>query len=102
VQVKKRRVVARYTDVRICVFKRKDKRDVTMTSSELGCELIEVPSTRGVKQKPEAVAKYNNFMRGVDHCDQLLSYYSCERKSLRWYKMLAIHLFQMMVTNSFI
>ncbi|KAG8236992.1 hypothetical protein J437_LFUL017113, partial [Ladona fulva] len=50
----------------------------------------------------EVVAQYNTFMGGIDLCDQLLSYYPCERKTMKWYKKLAIHIFQLMLINSFI
>lgn len=38
---------------------------------------------------------------GVDRQDQLLAYYPCERKTLRWYLKLAIHTFQMLFINSY-
>jgi hypothetical protein len=101
-KLKKGEVVTRYTDDGICVFKWKDKRDVTMISSEFDSKLVEIQTKRGPRIKPEAISKYNIFMRGVDHCDQLMSYYPCEHKSLRWYKKLALHIFQLMLTNTYI
>lgn len=31
----------------------------------------------------------------------MLSYYSCEHKTIRWYKKLGIHMFQQMLYNSY-
>uniref|UniRef100_A0A2H1WZ04 SFRICE_028619 n=1 Tax=Spodoptera frugiperda TaxID=7108 RepID=A0A2H1WZ04_SPOFR len=64
--------------------------------------MVPVTNKRGqVAQKPEVIAKYNEFMSGVDRQDQLLAYYPCERKTLRWYLNVAIHTFQMLLINSF-
>ncbi|XP_046406282.1 piggyBac transposable element-derived protein 4-like [Ischnura elegans] len=96
----KNQIVARWSEEGICVFRWRDKRDVSLISSEFGCNLV--PTERSGRGKPEAVVEYNKFMGGVDHCDQLLSYYTCQHKSLKWYKKLAIHLFQIMLINSYI
>ncbi|KAG8226111.1 hypothetical protein J437_LFUL006741, partial [Ladona fulva] len=48
------------------------------------------------------VVQHNTYMGGIALCDQLLSYYPCERKTMKWYKKLAIHIFQLMLINSFI
>ncbi|XP_072398122.1 uncharacterized protein [Diabrotica undecimpunctata] len=36
--------------------------------------------------KPPAVIAYNKAKRGVDISDQMSAYYTCLRKSLKWYK----------------
>jgi hypothetical protein len=56
---------------------------------------------RQLKVKPKPIAEYNKSMFGIDHQDQMLSYYPSARKTIRWYKKLAIHLIEMMVLNSF-
>lgn len=40
-------------------------------------------------------------MSGVDRQDQMMSYYTCEHKSMRWYKKVGIHIFQMMMLNAY-
>ena len=52
--------------------------------------------------KPTCTADYNKYMGGVDHTDQLLKPYEVPRKTLKWYKKLAIHFMQMFMLNSFI
>lgn len=41
-------------------------------------------------------------MSGVDRCDQFTSYYSCPRKSVRWYKKVIFHLLDISVINSYL
>jgi hypothetical protein len=41
-------------------------------------------------------------MAGVDYHDQMMSYYSCRHKTLRWYKKLGIHLIQTMLLNFYL
>lgn len=99
--VKKGQNISRYCDG-VHIGKRKDKRPVTYITSEFEHKMVPVTNKRGqVAQKPEAIAKYNEFMSGVDRQDQLLAYYPCERKTLRWYLKVAIHTFQMLLINSF-
>ena len=70
----------------IIVLKWKGKRDVMMLTTCHSAKMIPV-SRRGrqreEKKKPESV--YNNYMCGVDRMDQLMSYYSPLRKTLKWY-----------------
>lgn len=40
-------------------------------------------------------------MSGVDRPGQMLSYYPCERKTLRWYKKVFIHILQQLLLNAF-
>ena len=44
------------------------------------------PGGREVVEKPEAVVEYNKFMGGVDHGDQLLSYYGFPHRTLKWWR----------------
>lgn len=41
--------------------------------------------------KPLPILKYNEYISGMNSQDQVMSYYPCERKTIRWYKKLAIH-----------
>lgn len=79
----------------------KDKRAVSYITTQYEDRMIPVANKRGqITQKPEAIFKYNNYMSGVDRQDQLLAYYPCERKTLRWYMKIAIHTFQLLFINS--
>ena len=35
-------------------------------------------------EKPVCICEYNQYMSGVDHVDQMISYYPCTRKTLKW------------------
>uniref|UniRef100_A0A1B6F9R2 PiggyBac transposable element-derived protein domain-containing protein n=1 Tax=Cuerna arida TaxID=1464854 RepID=A0A1B6F9R2_9HEMI len=39
-------------------------------------------------------------MKGVDRANQMMAYYPVERKTLRWYKKLAVHIIHMLLLNS--
>jgi hypothetical protein len=34
--------------------------------------------------KPNCIAQYSKYMKGVDHADQYQSYYSVVRKTVNW------------------
>ncbi|GFO46681.1 PiggyBac transposable element-derived protein 4 [Plakobranchus ocellatus] len=52
--------------------------------------------------KPEVVAAYNNYMKGVDQFDQNLMYYNFNKKTVKWWKRAATHLFHMMKVQAYI
>ncbi|CAK1587299.1 unnamed protein product [Parnassius mnemosyne] len=81
----------------------RDKRYIPYISTEHDDEMVTVTNKRGIsKEKPKALAFYNRFMSGIDRQDQMLSYYPCERKTLRWYKKFFIHIFQIQILNAYI
>ena len=45
------------------------------------------------KMKPNIIWDYNEGMSGIDWADQMVSYYDCLRKTTRWYKKIALHIF---------
>lgn len=92
----------RYADG-VMIGKWRDKRDVLYISTEYKNDMVTTTNRRGQeKQKPKPIAAYNMHMSGIDFQDQMLSYYSGHRKSLRWYKKLGIHIINMMLFNSYI
>jgi hypothetical protein len=54
------------------------------------------------KIKPAAMLDYNKYETGVDRSDQMLSYYSIERNTIKWWKKLFFHLFNLVVVNAHI
>ncbi|XP_069363497.1 piggyBac transposable element-derived protein 4-like [Maniola hyperantus] len=86
-------------DITVCKWK--DKRDVLVISNKHQLQLVNVRNRNGkVSLKPNIVADYNIGMSGVDRGDQMVSYYSCLRKTLRWQKKLALHIFEVYVQNA--
>ncbi|XP_038209546.1 piggyBac transposable element-derived protein 4-like [Zerene cesonia] len=83
------------------IGKWKDKREIHYISTEFADEMQEVTSKRGITTlKPLAILRYNENMSGVDLQDQMISYYPCERKTLRWYLKIFIHTMMMSLVNS--
>lgn len=101
-KLKRGESIAKFNSSGICVLKWKDRRDVLMISSQHGSDMTSVTNRRGeTVSKPEVIVKYNRYMGGIDHQDQMLAYYSCEHKTIRWYKKLGVHVFQQMLYNSY-
>ena len=68
----------------VVVCKWKDKRDVLTISTAHIPEMVNVTNRRGQeKLKPNLIKDYNAFMSGIDRSDQMLSYHSSLRKTLR-------------------
>ena len=82
-------------------LKFKDKRDVTMLSTIHNEEMVQ-GRRNAAQQKPKCISDYNKYMGGVDRTHQLLQPYEIARKSLKWYKKLAIHFLQLAMLNSFL
>lgn len=81
--LKKGETIARHANG-IMITKWKDNREVFYISTEFNNNLVKYFNRRRQeKEKPEAIIKYNSFMGGIDRKDQMMSYYPCERKSLR-------------------
>ena len=88
----------------LLAVKWKDIRDVFFLTTAHEDVLVEAPLSRGAhrKIKPAAVLAYNKYKTGVDRSDQMLSYYSFERKTIKWWKKLFFHLFDLAVVNAHI
>ena len=87
------------------VLKFHDKREVLMISTAHKAEMV----TTGKRdrhgqevQKPSVIHDYNRHMGGVDRNDELIGYYTCLRKTLKWYKKVAIHFLEEALLNAFI
>ena len=68
----------------VSVIKWKDKRDVHMITNAFVPELVVSVNRHGnSKQKPNTTHVYNQKMPGIDRSDQILSYHSGLRKTVR-------------------
>jgi hypothetical protein len=83
-------------------IKWKDIRDVFFLTTAHEDVFVAAPSSRGAhkKMKPSAVLDYNKYKTSVDRSDQMLSYYSFERKTIKWWKKLFFRLFDLVVVNA--
>jgi len=69
----------------LLAIKWKNIRDVFILTTAHEDVLVEAPSSRGAhrKIKPAAVLDYNKYKTCVDRSDQMLSYYSFARKTIK-------------------
>lgn len=99
-KLKRGETIARYGES-VMVGKWQDTRPVSYISTEYENEMVTFVNKRGRnKEKPLPIIKYNAFMKGVDRADQMQSYYPFERKTLRWYKKVFVHIIHMLLMNS--
>ena len=85
----------------VTVAKWKDKREVLMISNAHNPKMVEVKNKHGrLKMKPDVVRDYNQGMSGVDRSDQMLSYNTALKRSLRWNKKVGIHILEMLLHNA--
>ena len=86
-------------------MKWQDKREVLMLSTVHGGHVIEGAKRNRhgeAVKKPDCVFAYNAHMCGIDRLDQLLSYYSPLRKTLKWYRKVVLQVIDMAITNAFL
>lgn len=84
------------------VGKWKDKRTVLYISTEFENDMVSITNKRGQQMtKPLPIVQYNAHMKGVDRMDQMLAYYPCERKTLRWNLKIFVHVLQMFLVNAY-
>ena len=63
-----------------------DKREV-VTLSTIHPPRLQITQGRYErKEKPVAIANYTKFKVGVDHSEQLLSFFPMKRKAMKWWK----------------
>jgi len=103
-KIKKGEIKGKEDDKGVVVSIWKDKRDVRMVSTKNGIEMISTGKTSRngvVIKKPEAIIFYNKNKQGIDVSDQMTSYFTPLRKTIRWYHKVAFqYLLGTAVVNS--
>ena len=83
----------------------RDKRDVTVLTSIHSANEV-ITNKKNYKGdaviKPEAIFLYNRYMSGVDLSDQYLESYGFLRRTVKWWRKLFIHLFNMLILNGYV
>ena len=87
---------------RVMVVKWKDKRDVMVITTKHLPEMDLHVTRTGRRQKPTAVIDYTKNMGGVDLSDQLIAYTPLRRKTVKWWKKLAMHFFSLLIVQGYI
>jgi len=62
--------------------------------------LSTVYGTRLVGKKPEIVSNYNASKFGIDKLDQVLAYYSFDRKTNKWWKNIFFYVLDVSLSNA--
>lgn len=103
-KLKKGEMTKLQSESKIIVGKWKDKRDVLFLTTKSVPELTNITNKRGkVVTKPSTVIDYNSAKGFIDISDQLASYNSPVRKSIKWYRKVAMELItNTTVVNAFI
>ncbi|XP_064648759.1 piggyBac transposable element-derived protein 4-like [Lineus longissimus] len=82
------------------------RRDVFFVSTYHGAGNTRKPRTRyrvnEIIDVPNVVVDYNKYMGGVDHADQLRSYYKVGRTGKKWWKYLFWAMLNVAVVNAYI
>jgi hypothetical protein len=88
----------------IVVLKWHDKRDVLMISTKHNSDVVEVSNKFGKKvNKPAMVLEYNKWKAAIDTSDQMSSYSTSLRRTVKWYHKIAIEcLFGTTLVNALI
>lgn len=61
-------------------------------------EMVDVANRNGrLSKKPNIVRDYNQGMSGIDRSDQMLSYYTSLRKTIRWPKKVSLHIIEIYI-----
>ncbi|KAJ8930358.1 hypothetical protein NQ314_016855 [Rhamnusium bicolor] len=99
-------ITGKESSVEIIVAKWRDKRDVSFLSTKHDLEIkaTEKRNRNGEDvKKPTAIIDYNAGKDGIDVSDQMASYFSPLRKTIRWYhKVVFEMLLNTVVINSLI
>ena len=53
-------------------------------------------------QKPDAIIDYNKYMGAVDLSDQLLQYTANRRRTLKWYKKVMFHMYDLCSVQAYL
>ena len=92
----------------IKLIKWKDKRDILMISTKPSHSATVVDTKKNNKlneriMKPQAVLDYNGGKQGIDLSDQVSAYYTCLRRSVKWYQKVAFELiFGTAIVNAYL
>ena len=90
------------------VIKWKDKRDVLMISTKPShsATLVETGKTNKSNErvmKPQVIVDYNKGKQGIDLSDQLSTYYTCLRRSKKWYQKVTFEMiFEVSIVNAYL
>ena len=90
-------------DILVCKYE--DRKTLYSLTSKYTAGLVPKTKKYGGRtyyQLSKQLDHYNEFMGSVDKADQYLEPYSYSRKSLAWFKKIAIHFVDRLVLNNYL
>lgn len=91
-KLKRGQIKSLQSNTKVIVTKWKDKRDVLFLTTKDTPSMIEVQTKRGPVTKPSTVVEYNAAKAFIDLSDQKAAYCSPVRRSIKWYRKVAMEL----------
>jgi len=88
-KIKKGQIIAQQSNTNIVVLKWKDKRDILMLSTKHLDTTTSITKRNQTINKPDMVIEYNQGKSFIDRSDQMTSYSTPLRRSLKWYRKVA-------------
>ena len=85
----------------LTLVKYNDKRFVSLCTTIHNGDMI-VAGKHEQKPKPICITDYNKFMGCVDRSDQMLSYMCMRRRTVKWYKKVMLHLFDLVELQAYL
>lgn len=82
----------------------KDKKSISCLSTRFDSTSIEISkeSETEKKEMPNALFQYKNFSHGVDKMNQMSSYYSISKRSVKWWKRIFYFLVDVTIYNAYV
>lgn len=91
-KLKKGEMKVLQSDSKVVVGKWKDKRDVLFLTTKEVPKMVAVETKRGPVTKPSTIVEYNSAKSFIDVSDQKAAYNTPIRRSIKWYRKIAIEL----------
>ncbi|KAJ8879318.1 hypothetical protein PR048_019926 [Dryococelus australis] len=91
-KLKRGEIVAQQNERGITILKCADKRDILVLSTCHGDDTVPVQRRNGIVNTPKTIMDYNKCKAAIDLSDQLSSYSTPLRRSLKWHRKVAIEL----------
>lgn len=88
-KLKKGQIIAQQSNTNVVVLKWKDKRDLLLLSTKHVDTSTAITKRNNTINKPDMVIEYNQAKSFIDRSDQMTSYSTPLRRSLKWYRKVA-------------
>jgi len=88
-KLKKGEIIASQSNNNVVILKWRDKRDILLITTKHTDQIIEIQKRDKIIKKPLVVEDYNTGKSYIDRSDQMSSYSTPLKKTIKWYKKVA-------------